>query len=284
MKAQALASGAGWFVWDLHCSAGPNDRPFEEQHRSACIALVAEGTFRYRTGQGSAVLVPGALLLGNRHACFECGHEHAAGDRCISFHFSEDHLGMIAAGVPGVRRAAFDVPRLPPLRSIAALAADIEHAAAIRCPEAFEELALRLAGAVFALLSDCDRDTSPLHSRDVRRITGAVRHIETHSTEAHPIARLARDAGMTPYHFLRVFTRVVGMTPHQYVLRTRLHRVARRLLRSRVSILTIAVEEGFNDLSTFNRRFRRVMGVSPTAFRRMQECRTNAPKVAPAEW
>jgi AraC family transcriptional regulator len=72
---------------------------------------------------------------------------------------------------------------------------------------------------------------------------------------------------MSPYHFLRTFRQVVGMTPHQFVLRTRLHRAAVRLRRSDESVSAIAFDAGFNDLSTFNRRFRRVIGVSPSAYR-----------------
>jgi AraC family transcriptional regulator len=72
---------------------------------------------------------------------------------------------------------------------------------------------------------------------------------------------------MSPYHFLRTFRQVTGMTPHQYVLRTRLHRAAVRLRHSTDAVSTIAYDAGFNDLSTFNRRFRREMGVNPGAFR-----------------
>ena len=81
------------------------------------------------------------------------------------------------------------------------------------------------------------------------------------------LAALAREAAMSPYHFLRVFRQVVGMTPHQYVLRMRMHHAAVRLRRSNEAVSTIAFDAGFNDLSTFNRRFRRIMGASPTAFR-----------------
>jgi len=76
---------------------------------------------------------------------------------------------------------------------------------------------------------------------------------------------------MSPYHFLRTFRQVVGMAPHQYVLRTRLQRAALRLRRSQDEISAIAFGAGFNDLSTFNRRFRRVMGVSPSLYRARRE-------------
>jgi AraC-like DNA-binding protein len=89
------------------------------------------------------------------------------------------------------------------------------------------------------------------------------------------LAAMAREAAMSPYHFLRVFRRIVGMTPHQYVLRIRMHGAAVRLRRSDDPVSTIAFDAGFNDLSTFNRRFRRIIGASPTAFRTQR-------RVAPA--
>ena len=72
---------------------------------------------------------------------------------------------------------------------------------------------------------------------------------------------------MSPYHFLRSFRALVGMTPHQFILYTRLNRAAVRLRRTADSISAIAFAAGFNDLSTFNRRFQRIMGLSPSAYR-----------------
>jgi AraC-like DNA-binding protein len=72
---------------------------------------------------------------------------------------------------------------------------------------------------------------------------------------------------MSRYHFLRTFRHVVGLTPHQFILRTRLHTAAVELRRSVRSILDIALDAGFADLSTFNRRFRATMGVTPGTYR-----------------
>ncbi|WP_395074951.1 helix-turn-helix transcriptional regulator [Hyphococcus sp.] len=78
---------------------------------------------------------------------------------------------------------------------------------------------------------------------------------------------LAESAAMSRYHFLRVFRDVAGMTLHQFILHRRLHRAATLLRRTDLSISTIAFELGFNDLSTFNNRFRRILGCTPTGFR-----------------
>jgi AraC family transcriptional regulator len=270
MHCQTLASGSGWSVYDNVCTAGPHDRPFEEQHDAVCMAAVVQGMFRYRSTQGVALLAPGAVLLGNHGYCYECGHEHGTGDRCLSFHFSPDYWEGIIAALPGARTARFAVPRLPPSSSLTPLIADVEAACADYDAAELEELAFRFAGAVAATLADAAPARSP-SQHDERRIARAVRCIET--AEQGPLAdrlslaALASEAAMSPYHFLRTFRRVVGMTPHQFVLRARLHRAAVRLRCSDAPVSTIAFEAGFNDLSTFNRRFRRLMGVSPSAYR-----------------
>jgi AraC-like DNA-binding protein len=249
------------------CTAGPHDRPFEERHEKVCIAAVTHGTFQYRSAQGSAVLAPGALLLGNQGTCFECGHEHAAGDRCLSFHFTAEYMESIAAGVPGARRAAFALPRLPPLPALIPLLAEVEAACDERDSGELEEIALRLGGTVLATLADTKLAAHSPSPRDAQRITRALRRIEAAVEEPLALIDLAREAAMSPYHFLRVFKQVAGMTPHQFVLRTRLHRAAVRLRRSDDSVLAIASGAGFNDLSTFNRHFRKVIGYSPGIFR-----------------
>jgi len=267
MTRRTLASGPGWRVTDVLCTAGPHDRPFEERHAAVCIAAVTQGTFQYRSAQGAALLAPGALLLGNHERCFECGHEHGTGDRSLAFHFDPDYLEAVVAAVPGARRAAFAVPRLPPLPALMPLLAAAEAARDTQDMDAFEELALRLAGGVAAVLAGSGPGARPPTRRDERRIARALRRIEADAPEPLTLAALARDAAMSPYHFLRTFRAVVGMTPHQYVLRTRLHRAAIRLRRSPDPIAAIAFDSGFNDLSTFNHRFRRLMGATPSAYR-----------------
>ncbi len=262
-----LAAGCGWRIDEVICTAGPYDRPFEERHDTVCIGAVMQGTFQYRTAQGSAVLAPGAVVLGNDGSCFECGHDHGTGDRSLSFHFAPDHLEATLADVPGVTRMLFTIPRLPPLPELLPLIAAVEAAREDGDAFAFEELALSVAAAVAAIAADVDGATPRSRRHDERRISEALRRIESEAHDQLTLRDLARGVAMSPYHFLRTFRTIVGTTPHQFLLYTRLRRAATRLRSSDDSVSAIAWDAGFNDLSTFNRRFRRMVGVNPGAYR-----------------
>jgi AraC family transcriptional regulator len=267
IAAQALAAGPGWRALDVVCTHGPQDRPFEERHGDVSIAAVTAGMFQYRTRQGAALLAPGSLLLGNAGACFQCGHAHGQGDRCLAFHFSPEFVESVVADVPGARAIDFALPSLPPLPELTFVLASAEAAREERDGAAFEELALRLAGTVAALLAPTRSAARRPSARDEKRIANALRRIERDCHEPLTLAALAREAAMSRYHFLRSFAQVTGLTPHQYILRMRLHRAAVRLRWTCEAISAIAYDAGFNDLSTFNRRFRRMIGMSPGAFR-----------------
>jgi AraC family transcriptional regulator len=262
-----LAAGSGWRVNDVVCTAGPRDRPFEERHDGACVAMVTHGTFQYRSTMGSAVLSPGALLLGNDCHCFECRHEHGVGDRCLSFQFAPAFLESVAAAVPGVRQISFSVPRLPPDSAMLPIFAAAETARDDGEAAAFDELALSLAGAVCATLAGRKASGRTPSRCDQRRISAALRRIEAQAEEALSLSDLASAVAMSSYHFLHTFRAVVGMSPYQFVLHTRLRRAAVRMRQTSDNISSIAFAAGFGDLSTFNRRFRRIMGRSPSAYR-----------------
>ncbi len=266
--ASILASGPGWRVSDVVCTADVGDRPFEEQHPSFCVAAVTRGTFRYGASLGAAIMAPGALLLGNPGTCYECGHDHSAGDRCLSFHFSPDYMEAVIADVPGAKRLGFRTPRLPPQAALAPLLADTEAARDGGEIGAFEELGLRLAGAAIALTADDGRRDRTPSRRDEKRVSEALLRIEADADRAISIDELASATATSPFHFLRSFRAVAGMTPYQYLLRTRLQRAALRLRASDEAVSAIAFDAGFGDLSTFNRRFRRIMGATPSAYRR----------------
>jgi AraC-like DNA-binding protein len=98
-------------------------------------------------------------------------------------------------------------------------------------------------------------------------VTQSVRAIERDAASRASLARLAADAGLSPYHYLRMFTLVAGVTPHQFIMRARLREAAARLAREHARVIDVALESGFNDISNFNRAFRSEFGVAPRAYR-----------------
>jgi AraC-like DNA-binding protein len=257
-------------VIDIVCTSGPGDRPFEEHFRAPSISFVLAGSFVYRSARGSSLMSSGTILLGNAGQAFECSHKHGDGDRCLSFQFDEEVFQRVARDVGAASTLKID--RLPPLRMLAPLSARAWIAAntAMRTTgssfDSMEEIALELAGAVIRIAGAPTQMATDV-ARDASRIARVLRRLEASSTEPASLADLSRAAGLSRYHFLRTFKRVTGITPHQWILRTRLRHAAERLVMSREPITEIALDVGFDDFSNFIRSFRTEFGVSPGRYR-----------------
>ena len=192
MRVQKLASGPGWSVSDIVCLSGPHDRPFEEQQTSVCIAAVMQGSFQYRTSQGAATLVPGALLLGNQRSCFECGHDHSTGDRCLSFMFDPAYFESILSSIPGVRTDRFP--------GSAPASVDVPDARFRRCGVRSEQRTIRCGSnnAALEIAAEASRlaakrpvTTQPNPSRPAAG-RSVLRRIEIDPGEQVSIGELAR--------------------------------------------------------------------------------------------
>lgn len=265
--ARLLAQGPGWSVEDVLCTSGPRDRPFEEQHEYVAIALVVAGSFQYRSLPGRELMTPGSVMLGNVGQPFECGHEHSAGDRCISFRYAADYFEDLTRGV-GLRGAKprFGLLRVPPVRALSSLMARAGAALEYGTGDLWEELSIRLAGRTLQLAQGGGRTFSAPPST-LSRITRVVRRIEREPDGPLSLPALAREAGLSPYHFLRTFHQLTGVSPHQYVRRLRLRAAAARLAAEPAKVLDVALDCGFGDVSNFNHAFRAEFGVAPRQFR-----------------
>ncbi len=297
---RVLACGDGWSVTDVICVAGPHDRPFEERHSDVCIAIVLEGSFQYGSSAGRELMTPGSLLLGNAGQYFECGHEHGVGDHCISFAYEPRYFEDLAieAGVQN-RGPRFSSLRVPPVRELSRLVARASASLvefgdratghqqstftagaeklarnSLGLPSfsnagitEWEEIGVALAARALEIANGGEPSRGSLPAAEAR-VTRIVRMIESRPDAQHGLSALAREAGLNRYHFLRIFQQLTGLTPHQYVLRTRLRRAATRLVLEPARVLDIALDSGFGDVSNFNHAFRAEFGVSPRAYRK----------------
>jgi transcriptional regulator GlxA family with amidase domain len=117
-------------------------------------------------------------------------------------------------------------------------------------------------------LVGCVRDQGVNLPRNAdARITEVVRAIEQRSAARHTLDDLAARAGLSPFHFLRTFRHKIGVTPHQFIIRTRLRDAATRLATESAKVIDVALAAGFGDLSNFNHAFRAEFGVSPRRYR-----------------
>ncbi len=266
--ARRLAQGEGWTVADVVCTSGPLDRPFEEQHANVSIAIVLAGSFQYHGARSRELMTPGSILLGSHGQCFECRHEHGMGDRCLSFSYSPEYFeGLASAAGTGNGSQHFRILRLPPLRALSTLVARASAGlAGFMVP--WEELGLELAAQTVQLAEGRSPQLFEAPSSTVARVSRITRMIERNPFIKLTLARLASEARLSPYHFLRIFQSMTGVTPHRYILRARLREAARRLLIEPEKILDIALDCGFGDVSNFNHAFRGEFQVSPQVFRR----------------
>ena len=85
--------------------------------------------------------------------------------------------------------------------------------------------------------------------------------------EDHRVPELARRAGMSTRHFVRVFTRETGEPPAQYVQRVRIERARQLLEREGLGIEEVAATCGFGSAETMRRRFQQSLGVAPSEYR-----------------
>jgi AraC-like DNA-binding protein len=264
MRMTRLSASQGLAIYDYRCTAGIGAKPYVERHERASISFVRKGSFGYRTRGRHYELVAGAVLVGRAGEEYSCSHDHVCGDECLSLQLAPELAEAI-----GGREAIWSVGALPPLPELMVLAELADAAAKRDSDVALDEAGLLLA-ARFATVAGGASARKPAiaPARDRRRAVEAALWLEEHAHQAIDLDRIARQVGLSSFHFLRLFARVLGVTPHQYLVRCRLRHAARLLADPARSVTDIAFDVGFADLSNFVRTFRRAAGTSPRGFRK----------------
>jgi AraC-like DNA-binding protein len=249
-------------VFEFRCNAGPGDKPFMEQHRCHSLSYVRKGSFGCRSRGKFHELVTGSILIGHPGGEYMCTHDHVCGDECLSFYLTPE----LVEGI-GVDADVWQAGSAPPLPELMVLGELAQAAADGSSDIGLDEIGQALASRFIEVMSGKPRKAAALAARDRRRAVETALWIDAHSHRQIGLEDAADQAGISPFHFLRVFSEVVGVTPHQYLVRSRLRHAARRLAEDDSPITDIAYDVGFNDLSNFVRTFHRAAGASPLRFR-----------------
>ncbi|XUM23290.1 helix-turn-helix domain-containing protein [Bradyrhizobium oligotrophicum S58] len=263
MTATILFESRDVTVSEFRCAAVPGERPYVEQFAGYSLSYVRKGSFGCRHRGRFFELVTGALLVGHPGDEFMCTHDHVCGDECLSFFFDDALIDEI-----GGDRRAWQAGAMPPLPELMVLAELAEAAAAREQDLGLDEVGQIIASRFVATATGQQERTATPSLRDRRRAVESALWIDDNAHDDIDLAAAAREAGVSPFHFLRLFAATIGVTPHQYLIRSRLRRAARRLSEEDAPVTTIAYDSGFADLSNFTRTFARAAGVSPAKFRK----------------
>jgi AraC-like DNA-binding protein len=262
MTATTLLERPSISVSDFRCSAAPGDAPFVEQHRRHSISYVRKGSFGCRSRGRSFELVAGSVMVGHPGDEYVCSHDHVCGDECLSFFLSPDLVQAI-----GDRTEIWQIGCAPPLPELMVLGELAQAAADGRGDIGLDEIGQLFASRFVEVVTGRPEKPVSATAWDRRRAVEAALWIDAHSHRPIDLEDAAAQADISPFHFLRLFANVLGVTPHQYLVRSRLRHAARRLADEESSITDIAYDVGFGDLSNFVRTFHRAAGVSPLRFR-----------------
>ena len=114
-----------------------------------------------------------------------------------------------------------------------------------------------------------------------RRLCQARERLAALDGEAVRIEDLAREAQVSPSHFIKQFDALFGRTPHQFRIEVRLEAARRLLATSGLSVTDVCMEVGFSSLGSFSDLFRRRVGEPPSAYQRRVRPMVQVPGLLP---
>jgi AraC family transcriptional regulator len=256
---------------EYQCPFGKGSPVAVEQFSEATISIVRSGAFRFRSDRDDQLLSKGFVLLANPGQSYEISHDHCGGDRCLIFRFDEATLEEISGSETGSRvRRYFSRSVLPPIPRVEGLRQLIDQ----RFPAVgLEEVGLAIAACVLEFTAAHPHRVAPAlqptrRTRDA--VFAALGYIEQTAAQELSLSHIAGAVGLSPFHFLRLFKRETGVTPHRFLMQTRVRNAIVLLTETQQPVTDIAFTVGFADLSNFTNYFRRELGCSPSQFRKAE--------------
>ena len=125
-----------------------------------------------------------------------------------------------------------------------------------------------LAAHLVSKYSNIGRSPATLRpSLPDQKLKRVIDLIESRFAEGVSLSELAAAACLSQFHFCRLFQRATGLSPHRYLIERRIQDAKTKLAEGRLSLVEIALETGFGSQASFNRTFRKHMGLTPGQFR-----------------
>jgi AraC-like DNA-binding protein len=236
-------------------------------HDTWAIGVIEEGLLRLRTARGEWIGSQGTILA------FAPGEIHSAealtpgGYRYRMVYPSAEMMQDIGASQPSLADSLFATPVF------------VDHDLADKLARAHQPLmdghwGTRAESRLVATLRSLWRShrgppsaTGAHDPNDLNAIARARGFLETRFAKQVRLPHIAAECGLNSFQLIRIFQRVLGVTPYAYLVQMRVNR-ARDLLHQGVSVSEVAYSCGFSDQSHLTRVFKKAIGVPPGTYRR----------------
>lgn len=204
----------------------------------------------------------GRLMVLNRRNCEIC---HLASELDAVGHRSDEIFPSGFAKDYYDREARVIQSGCPVLNDVAARATDLSADLMISNVVPLYDTRGKLVGTANLYRLAAGAQTMPGWHGNMKTVTA---YVNTHYAENIKVSALAHMTSFAEVKFIRLFKSVIGVTPGQYILRTRLNAARREIENTAKPLDAIAAECGFFDQSHFSRHFKRSFGITPSAYRR----------------
>jgi len=248
------------------------------------IKSVTEGTVTWKTGRREIVVDRDSFLVLNHGEPYSINIDSRTpvATLCVFFErgFTESvRAGLTNAGLDAEPERSEFALRLHPrdesiLPRMEAIAAS-KSASTLWLDQQYLALAADLA----LLDRDVRRRVRQLPGRRpatreelFRRVLRGQEYLHEHAADDLPLAAIAREACLSPFHFHRAFTSTFGRTPHAYLTGVRLARARRLLENTELTVTEICGLSGFTSVPSFSALYRRVYGIPPSSIRDSGAC------------
>jgi AraC family transcriptional regulator len=243
------------------CAADPAAAPKDWVYGAPAIGFVLSGWFDYCVEGRSAFAAPGAVVLGNAGEHFQVRHHDTLGNR-RAFAILPHGLLEEVANAEHLDTPRFTSITIPPSASTTRMLSWLR--ALKRYSSEAEEAAYALAHTA---LRAPERRQKHVSARNRARVHAAASYIEEHFAEPCALTTISQAAQLSRYELIRIFSAVMGQSPNQYLINTRVRAAAERLESTDAPIADIAFGVGFNDISYFYHCFRAAFACTPLQWR-----------------
>lgn len=251
------------FLYPLQCGRflyEPGYHLVRESFDSFLLMYIRKGHLRLEADGHIQEAGKGQLVL------LDCYGRHAystdTGWDCLWCHFDGVTARHWYANIVSRVGNVFTIPDSQPIISKLTAIYDVFDSGSVVKEPLLSKYLTDILTAVL-LYAPSDERTNA-HINLAEKITA---YISEHFVENLSVSRLASLAGLSDYHFIRIFKKQTGFTPHEYLLNTRMNMARYLLKNSDLSVKDICFSTGFSGESVFCSAFKRMEGMTPAQYR-----------------